>query len=111
MEELEVEFKMPSTVTEDMVRMWKAKHRKVVSISVDDDGEEFTGFFRRPDMATMSAVVSVAKSDEMKAANTLFANCWLGGDELIKEDAALKMAMMGRLQTLLEVKVRELKNW
>lgn len=111
MKEAEEEFKLPATVTNDMIAMWKSKHRKVVSITVEDDGELFTGFFRRPDMNTMSAVMAVAKTDELKASNVMFENCWLGGDELMREDFALKVAAMGKMQSLMEVKVQELKNW
>lgn len=111
MEELKEEFKLPATVTQEMIAMWKAKHRKVISITVEDDGEQFTAFFRRPDMNTMSAVMSIAKSDELKASNTMFENCWLGGDEMIKEEFVLKMAVMGKMQSLVEVKSCELKNW
>lgn len=111
MKELEEEFRLPATVTKETIAMWKAKYRKVVSITVDDDGEIFTGFFKRPDMSVMSAVMSTAKSDELKASNVMFDNCWLGGDELMREDFALKVAAMSKMQTLMEVKVQNLKNW
>lgn len=97
-------------VTDEQIQMWKNKHRKISSIEVDEDDETHTGYFRRPDMETLSAVSKLGKTDEIKAANALFENCWLGGSPILREDAVLKMAVIGRLNKIMEVSRVELKN-
>lgn len=97
-------------VPDEKIQQWKNQYRKVYSITIDDDGETIIGYFKRPDMETLSAVNAVSKKDEVKAANTLFANCWLGGSELVKTDAVVKMAMMGKLNDMMTLAHADLKN-
>jgi hypothetical protein len=97
-------------ISEETIKMWEGKYRKVKKIEINDDGEIFTGWFRRPDMETISIVSKLSKTDEIRAANALFDNCWLGGDELIKEDAMLKLAATAELNKIMEGIKAELKN-
>lgn len=96
--------------TEEQIKLWKAKHRIVKAIEIDDEGEKFVGYFTRPNMEAMSAVVKVSKTDEMKAAEILFDECWLGGADIIKDDVALKMAVIGQLNMLVSSCVVDVKN-
>lgn len=97
-------------VTPEQIAMWKAKHRRLYAIEVVDGEEAHEGYFRRPDMETMAAVNKLSKTDEVKAANALFDNCWLGGSTLLREDAVLKMAAIGQLNALMSVAAASLKN-
>ena len=96
--------------TDEQIKMWKARHRVVKAIEITDEGETFVGYFTRPDMEAMSAVAKVGKSDEMKAAEVLFNACWLGGSEMIKNDVALKMAVIGQLNLLISSCLVDVKN-
>lgn len=96
--------------TDEQIKMWKARHRVVKAIEITDEGETFVGYFIRPDMEAMSAVAKVSKSDEMKAAEVLFNACWLGGAEIIQNDVALKMAVIGKLNLLISSCVVDVKN-
>lgn len=96
--------------SDDQIKLWKNKHRIVKAIELTDEGETFVGYFTRPDMEAMSAVAKVGKVDEMKAAEILFENCWLGGAEIIKTDVALKMAVIGQLNLLVSSCVVDVKN-
>lgn len=102
---------LPAGITEENIAMWKARFRKVSSITVVDGEVSYTGFFRRPDMNVISAVAAVGKDDEMRAAMVMFENCWLGGDEMMREDAVIKMAAVTKLQELMKVSQVTLKNW
>ena len=64
-------------VTQETINKWKAQHRKVTRIDVEDDGDLHVGYFKRPSMETMAAVNKLAKSDEMRSAQTLFDGCLL----------------------------------
>ncbi|MEG2276676.1 MAG: hypothetical protein RSA53_05505 [Odoribacter sp.] len=109
-EELQ-ETTLPASVTQEILAMWKAKYRRVSSVTVTDGEDVYTGVFHRPDMNTISAVTKMAKTDEIKASNVLFDNCWLGGDEMMKEDAIIKMAAIGILNEMMNVGIATLKNW
>lgn len=97
-------------ISEEQVQTWKNKYRKVVEVSVVDGNEKFIGYFRRPDMDTMAAVNKLAKTDEIKGSVALFDNCWLGGDELMKDDAIVKMKAIGMLGEMFNQCLGELKN-
>ena len=96
--------------TDDQIKLWKNKHRIVKAIELTDEGQTFVCYVARPDMETMSAVAKVGKVDEMKAAEILFENCWLGGADVIKNDAALKLAVIVQLNSLISSFVVDIKN-
>ncbi|MEG1540051.1 MAG: hypothetical protein RR383_08935 [Muribaculaceae bacterium] len=97
-------------VTDDQLKSWKEAHRKVYAIEVEDDNELFVAYFKRPTMETMSAVNKLSKSDEIKGTATLFDNCWLGGDPLVKSDTLLRMAAIKQLGVMFDKVLGTLKN-
>lgn len=104
------EIQIKGIESEDNINMWKAKYRKVYMVTIEDDGEKFAAYFKRPDMEVMSAVNKTSKNDEVKAAVFLFDNCWLGGDPIVKEDSVLRMSATAQLKNIMAVKSAELKN-
>ena len=52
----------------------------------------------------------MGKNDPMKYNEILLANCWLAGDEEIKEDDALFLGVSAKLGELVEIKEAELKK-
>lgn len=97
-------------VSDEQVKTWKSEHRKVHVIEVEDDGDLFVGYFHRPNMETMSAVNKLAKADEVKSTTTMFENCWLGGDPLMKTDTLVRMAAIKQLGVMFDRVVGTLKN-
>ena len=73
-------------------------------------GEHHIGYFRHPSMDTMSAVSAVSRQDELKGAEVMFKNCWLGGSPLVQNDAILKTSALGALGELFATCHTELKN-
>lgn len=96
--------------TEEEIKLLKAKFGKVSEVEVEDEGEKYVGYFRRPSMDTISAVTAESKHDEVKALEVMFANCWLGGAEEIEQDAIIKIAAMTQLSGLMGQAVGRLKN-
>lgn len=99
-------------VTEENINQWKNKFGRVSEVTVEDEeaGLRLVGYFRRPDMTTMQAFSATAKSNEVKAAEVLFDNCWLGGASLMKTDAVYKMEGMNAMQGIFGRCTRALKN-
>lgn len=97
-------------MTDEEIKVLKAKYRKVVKVTLKDDSDKYEAYFKRPDMETIAAVSKVGKTDEIKAANILFDNCFVGGDQMVKEDAVVKMAAIGQLKNLMTGCTAETKN-
>ena len=95
-------------VTDEMRQSWKQANGRVVTVDVFDDmaEEHHVAYFRRPTMDVMSAVNAVSKQDELKGADTMFKNCWLG----VQSDAILKTSALGALGSLFATCHTEIKN-
>lgn len=83
---------LDGNITEGQLKKWKYNHKKVVKLSVEDDnGTTLYAYFKKPTIATRSAVLQASKMDEFKALEVLFKNCFLGGDQAIEEDDDLRL--------------------
>lgn len=97
-------------VSQEMVETWKHQYRKVFEIEVRDEDSIYRGWYRRPDMNTLSAVVKLGKSDEIKASVTMADNCWLGGAPEMKEEATIKLAAIRQLDKMTSSIVSTIKK-
>lgn len=99
-------------VTAEQIQMWKNTHGRISEVRVTDPdvAECHIGYFRRPDMKIMQAVAAMSKNNEMKGAEVMFDNCWLGGSQVMKEDAIIKMQGMSAMGALFGSCTHEIKN-
>ncbi len=99
-------------VTPEQISAWKAQHGRIHEVELTDEemGEKHIGYFRRPDMKTMQAFSATAKTNEIKAVEVLFNNCWLGGSPMMKSDAVYQLQANGELQKIFGTCVAKLKN-
>ncbi len=97
-------------VTDEQITKWKNVHKRIVRIDVADGEELHVAYFKRPSLETMSAVTKVTKTDEVKGASVLYDNCFLGGDNEMREDALLFMAATAQLGKLFNSCLGNLKN-
>ena len=100
-------------VTDEIRQSWKAQNGHVMVVDAYDDfiKEHHVAYFRRPSMETMDAVNTVSKnSSELKGADTMFKNCWLGGSPMVQSDAILKTSALGSLGNMFANCHAELKN-
>lgn len=97
-------------ITETDIAKWKNVYGRVMRVDVEDDGNLYIGYFRRPSLQTMSAVNKITKEDEIKGAKTLYDNCFLGGSKEIAEDSVLFMEAQKQLSTLFTSCRSSLKN-
>ena len=99
-------------VTAEQINEWKNRNGRIHEVEIaDTEFEELhRGYFRRPDMKTMQAFSAAAKTNEIKAAEVMFDNCWLGGSSAMKSDAVYKMQAIGELQNIFGKCVSKLKN-
>lgn len=90
--------------TEKQIKEWKAKHGEIFEISVEGK----SCIVRRPTRRDLS-YVSVVK-DPMKMSEAMLTALWVDGDEEIKTDDSLFLAVVQKLETVLEVKEAEIKK-
>lgn len=99
---------MARNKTTDMtaqIAAWKKEHKDVFAITVGDK----TCYVHKPTRQILSAAFT-QQNDPIKMGEFLLNNCWLGGDEEIREDDAMFLAAVGKLNTLVEVKEAEIKK-
>lgn len=97
-------------VLQEQVEQWKRQHRRVSVIEVVDGDERHVGYFRRPTLEVMSAVSKLGKTDEVKSAEAMFDNCFLGGSPHLRADAILFMEAAKRLGEMFSGCMSSLKN-
>lgn len=98
-------------ITEAQIKKWKAKYGDVFAISVKlNNKEKATGYFKKPDLNIIAAAAKFAETDPIKSGTVMLENCWLGGDEIIKQDDEAKLGVIKRLGELFKVKEAEVKK-
>lgn len=114
MENKEEEKKYAATydggVKEETIQQWKTRYGKVIRIDVVDGDELHIGYFHRPKLETMSAVSKIGKTDEVKSAEVMFDNCWLGGSGAMRQDSILFLEATKQLGTMFNRCMSSLKN-
>lgn len=97
-------------VSQEQIEKWKHQHRRVSVIEVVDGDEKHVGYFHRPTLETMAAVAKIGKTDEVKSAEAMFDNCFLGGSPHLRTDAILFMETTKRLGEMFSGCMSSLKN-
>lgn len=90
--------------TEEQLKEWKARHGDLFEISVDGK----SCILHKPTRKDLS-YASVVK-DPIKLTETLLNQLWVAGDEEIKTDDELFMAVSNRMDEVLKVKEAEIKK-
>lgn len=90
--------------TEEQLKEWKAQHGDLFEISVDGKN----CILHKPTRKDLS-YASVVK-DPIKLTETLLNQLWVAGDEEIKTDDELFMAVSNRMDEVLKVKEAEIKK-
>jgi hypothetical protein len=99
-----------SKISQEKLVELKKQHRIVVCVEVEDEGEVFSCYLKRPTAETLSIVNKLSKTDEVKAAEILVRQCWIEGDSLIKEDGILMLSVAAEFGQTNKAKATILKN-
>ena len=91
-------------VTKEQIKEWKEKHGELFQVTVDGKG----CILRKPNRQDLS-YASVVK-DPITMSETLLNRLWGAGDEDIKTDDSLFMAVVNRMDEVLKVKEAEIKK-
>ena len=91
-------------VTKEQIKEWKEKHGELFQITVEDK----SCILRKPNRKDLSYAIVV--KDPIKMSEVLLNNLWVAGDEDIKTDDTLFMAVVNKMDEVLKVKEAEIKK-
>lgn len=93
-------------VTKEQIQEWKKQYKDIFVISVEDKKV----YLRTPDRKTLSYASTLATKDPLKFNEVILDNCWLGGDEEIKTNDELFLAVSSKLPDLIQIKEATLEK-
>jgi hypothetical protein len=94
--------------TPEQIAEWKATHLDVYKIEIPEDNK--VCYLRKPTRQELSYASTAGTQDPMKFNEQILKNCWLGGDEEIKTNDSLFLAVSTQLDKVLEFKKAELEK-
>lgn len=100
-------------ITEAQIKQWKKQWGEVFAIEVpldDESKKKAIGYFKKPTLDTIKVSSKYIESDPIKAGEVVFTNCWLGGDDIIKDNDEAKMSAMQQVSSLFKVRQATLKK-
>ena len=89
--------------TQEQIDAWKQLHGDVFEVRVDGK----FGYLKSPDRKTV-AKASALQASPIRSNEAMLEGCWIGGDDEIKKDDKLFLAVQSKLGALMEVKEAEL---
>ena len=93
-------------VTKEQIQEWKNQYKDIFVISVEDKKV----YLRTPDRKTLSYASTLATKDPLRFNEVILENCWLGGDEEIKTNDELFLAVSSKLPDLIQIKEATLEK-
>lgn len=93
-------------ITKEQIQEWKNQYKDIFVISVEDKKV----YLRTPDRKTLSYASTLATKDPLKFNEVILENCWLGGDEEIKTNDELFLAVSSKLPDLIQIKEATLEK-
>jgi len=93
-------------ITKHQIQEWKKQYKDIFVISVEDKKV----YLRTPDRKTLSYASTLATKDPLKFNEVILDNCWLGGDEEIKTNDELFLAVSSKLPDLIQIKEATLEK-
>ena len=93
-------------ITKEQIQEWKNQYKDIFVISVEDK----MVYLRTPDRKTLSYASTLATKDPLRFNEVILENCWLGGDEEIKTNDELFLAVSSKLPDLIQIKEATLEK-
>ena len=94
-------------ITNEQIAQLKAQHGDIFKITVES-GESC--ILRKPNRKELSYASTAGQNDPLKFSEIILNQCWLEGDEQIKTDDELFLAVSQHLGELVKVKSAELEK-
>jgi hypothetical protein len=80
-------------ITQAQLDKWKHQYGDISMIDVEYQRETYTCYIKKPDRNTVSFALSKQAADRpLESGEVILENCWLGGDQGIKDNDDIWMA-------------------
>lgn len=114
-----------SKITEAQIAEWKAKYGEVYIIEVSEEPEKYEagvptpelddlptvkGYLKKPSRTTMNFALATLPRDIIKAGKAVLRDCWLGGDERLRNDENYAATAALQVIELIEIYQARLKK-
>jgi len=90
----------------EKIAQWKKKYGEV--FVYEADGKKC--YLRKPDRKTLGAASVIGKNDPMKYNEVMINNCWLDGNEILRENDGYFLGLSAQIAELIEIKEGEIKK-
>lgn len=97
-------------VSEAQINQWKIRWKEIYQIEIPTEEQLYVDYVRKPDLDVLSAASRFSETDPIKAGNIMFENCFLGGDEAIKENDELKLSVIQAISKLVKIREAQIKK-
>ena len=88
----------------------KGKHGVVFVVEIPEGDVVHKAVFREPDVAVLTAVNAIGKTDEMKATMVLYENCLIAADPSINKRDLLKIEVAKAISERMTILTKTVKN-
>lgn len=96
-----------SKVTKEQIEAWRKQHGEVYEMNFEDGK---SCYLSRPSRKIVGLILAKSAANPLAGAEVVLANCWLGGDDVIKEDAGYMVGIAAKIDQIVGVKTAEIKN-
>jgi hypothetical protein len=93
-------------VTQKQIQEWKKEHGEVIKLSADN----LEGYIKKPDRKVLSLAMTEAQVDPFGMIEVILTNCWLGGDDEMKNNDSYLMGINAQIDKVIEIKTVEIKK-
>lgn len=113
-------------ITQEQIAEWKAKHGEVWLIEVAEEPIDFEssmvvttieagqptakGYLRKPSTKEQSFAYAKMQDSAVACGEFLLKQCWLAGDERLKDHPSFKLAAASQAAALAELRVAKIKK-
>ena len=113
-------------VTQEQIAQWKEKYgeiylievaeepldfeAEIISIKIEDEQPTVKGYLRKPNTKEQSFAYAKMQDSPVAGGEVLLRQCWLGGDERLKEHPSFRTAAALKVMSLAEIRVGRLKK-
>ena len=102
----EARLRKAGKATPEQIAAWKQEHGEVHEVEVED---HFC-YLKNPSRKVLGYASTAGKQNPIKFNEIMLAGCWVGGDEKMKTDDSLFLAVGSVLQELVQVKEATIKK-
>ena len=92
--------------TKEQIDAWKKKYGKIYQLTAEDS----ICYIRKPDRKILGHATSVAGDEPIKFNEIILNDCWLAGDESMREDDAKFFGISEKLAEIIDKAETEIKE-